>query len=66
MNTSTTEASQVDAQEPDKAGIEISAPFTENERVQILIAEYNTLRSELIAAGNKVYNILAVGSVDTR
>ena len=40
----------------------VDASITQKEKIQILVAEYNTLRAELVACGNKIYNMLAVGS----
>lgn len=33
----------------------------EKSRLNVLLAEYNTLRNELVACSNKVYNIVSVG-----
>ena len=44
------------------SSVESTTTLVEKDKIQILIAEYNTLREELIAAGNKMYQILTVGS----
>jgi hypothetical protein len=36
-------------------------PFSENDRVHILLHEYDTLRSELVANGVKRFQLLAIG-----
>ena len=56
-----------DVPEPEKKEGDSSATpqidiLTQKDKIQILLAEYNTLRSELVACGNKIYNMLAVGS----
>ena len=48
--------SEIRASRPDRVLSDI-----EKSRLSVLLAEYNTLRNELVACGNKVYNIVGVG-----